>query len=215
MRRISKRPEPEALTRARSDGRGYGHLDKETLEAMRLQLCQEQGGLCCFCESSIDPAGAAMRIAHFVPRAVENARELDWDNLLAACHGNAPVQLKPAPTQGRQRVKASDLHCDARQRNRSLDERLHPCRIEGGTIRFQADGHIIGAGDVLHRDIEEKLNLNHPRLKRARLARFDELIAAASEFNQPPMALVRLVPDAAGRLDEYASFIAQMLLPAA
>lgn len=166
MQRISKQPEPLFLAGYRRNPAADWDRDVrgEEKQAAREQLCAEQGALCCFCEGRIRPEPAAMKIAHFVPQAVDKTRAFLWSNLLGACVGG---QGQPPRQQ----------HCDTRQGRSVLDERLHPVlRLPPGAISFDADGKILAAPPALQAEIEEKLNLNLERLRRNRRAAADAMI---------------------------------------
>ena len=67
MRAITKLPEPHSLTQHRAAAQAdyANYTDKDTL---RVQLVQEQRGLCCFCGGRIEAAGDRMKIAHWMPQ---------------------------------------------------------------------------------------------------------------------------------------------------
>ena len=207
MRRIQKKQEPVELAQSRLDGRSYKNLDRDTKGAMQKYLCVEQYYLCCFCESRIMPTGQAMRIAHFVPRSVASERQLEWTNLLGSCHGNALTESSSqSPT-----VDNRGLHCDARQRDRELDPRLDPGGLADGIVFFRPDGKIDSHDLIIQENLQSILNLNHPRLVRARLARLDELIDAVENPNIQAVTLIKPVPDSQGYLDEYFTFLSSVI----
>lgn len=220
MRRITKQGEPPLLAAAREDGRGYKSLDPATKQAMQQKLCAEQGHLCAFCESAIEPTGADMRIAHFVPRDSAPQRQLDWSNLLGVCHGNAPpgenkarsLLPSPPPAVPAARDKAlAQLHCDAKQGNQPLDPRLDPCRITAGTVTYQPDGTIDASEAKLARELNQVLGLNHRRLVENRLAALDQLITIEAASGVSLAVLLQRTPDASGRLTAYLSFLEAMV----
>lgn len=170
MRRITKRQEPESLTK-------YRHwilhqypdvLPKKAWEEYpgkaeaRRQLCEEQKYLCCFCMGPIRSDEHEMRIAHFLPQAPRPAdpapyrgHVLDWLNLFGACRGH----------QGDSYIEA---HCDIRQKNLRLHSRLHPCDYQRGTLKYDAKGTVTSGDDDILRDANEKLGLNIEFLKQER-----------------------------------------------
>jgi len=214
MRRILKQKEPDEIEPDRIEGRSFGMVRSETKRAMQRQLCIEQGYLCCFCESQIEPIGRDMRIAHFVPQDKDHSLELTWSNLYGCCHGNAkkreiPSDERTAPKKLGSELRA--LHCDAKQDNECLDARLRPDSIVDGLILFRPDGSVYCAEDALTKEVEAKLNLNHPRLKKNRVASLDALIFAATELRQPVEGLIARIPDASGRLSPYLSYLLAMV----
>ena len=172
MRHITKKQEPGSLTMYRSQlFKQYpapGALPrtawddyKEKSEA-RLQLCEEQQYLCCFCMGPIKPTEKEMRIAHFLPQnpqpptpAAYRGHVLDWRNLFGACTGH----------EGDAHVEE---HCDVRQKNLRLHARLNPCTYQRGTLLYDAKGSV-GSNDVdVLNDANEKLGLNIEYLKQQR-----------------------------------------------
>ena len=214
MRRIEKRPEPSSLERERTDGNCYGDLRKETRQAIQKQLCDEQKYLCSFCESRIEPDGKSMKIAHFVPRSVDQSLSLIWHNLYGACYGNEPAPNQAASeTSGTSRDVTEDvaLHCDAKQGSKCLDTRLRPDSIVAGLIQFQQDGTVYCRDLKLDKDINAKLNLNHPRLKKNRLRALKRLIADETLTGISADELVQQALADDGRLRPYLSYLLAMV----
>ena len=214
MRRILKQTEPPLLTQEREDGNSFAGLRKSTRQAIQKQLCEEQGYLCCFCESAIEPDGSVMKIAHFVPQSQDKTKKLTWSNLFAACYGNEPLPANPEGEPNpivRDQSQDPALHCDARQGQRVIDDRLRPDSIVEGLILFRPDGSVYCVEQALTKEVEAKLNLNHPRLKKNRVASLDALIFAATELRQPVEGLIARIPDASGRLSPYLSYLLAMV----
>lgn len=170
MRAITKLPEPRSLTEHRlsehSDYDNYG--DKEGL---RTQLVREQRGICCFCGGRIVNDPLRMKIAHWMPQAVQPQNQLVYWNLLGACLGN-------------QRRPESDQHCDTHQGNDLLTKNpANPNHRIEEIISFPPDGSIASSDQAFHREIGQKnpdgtyaagvLNLNLPFLRNNRKAALD------------------------------------------
>ena len=214
MRRILKQKEPDEIEPDRIEGRSFGMVRSETKRAMQRQLCIEQGYLCCFCESQIEPIGRDMRIAHFVPQDKDHSLELTWSNLYGCCHGNAEKRVIPSDERTAPKKPGSELralHCDAKQSNECLDARLRPDSIVEGLILFRSDGSVYCAEAALTKELEAKLNLNHPRLKKNRVASLDALIDAEAVTKIPATDLIQRVPNARGRLSPYLSYLLAMV----
>ena len=213
MRRIIKQTEPELLTQERADGNSYAGLRSATRQAMQSQLCEEQGYLCCFCESAIEPDGAVMKIAHFVPQSYDRSLALTWCNLFGACYGNDPRPAKSdSESIGRHPDPSADpeLHCDAKQGPLRLDDRLRPDLLAADLLRFKPDGTIDSVDLDLSQELHAKLNLNLRLLVHNRIKALDELIAAERATKIPAAELIQRVPDDHGRLSAYLSFLLAM-----
>lgn len=214
MRRVDKQTEPALLKQERQDGNSFAKLRKECRQAMQRALCIEQGYLCCFCESSIEPSGDSMKMAHFVPQSVDRSKSLDWTNLYGACLGNQPRCKGPlydteSPEPDAREYKG--LHCDAKQGQHVLDDRLRPDRLSDGLIRYKPDGTLDSPDPHICNDLVVKLNLNHRRLKENRVAVLDSLMESADYDPARARGLICRVPNGQGRLTEFVSFLLAMV----
>ena len=106
MKNIIKGNEPQSLTEYRalnpSDFEGYPGKDQ-----LRISLCSEQRGLCCYCMGRIRPMIGSMKIEHWQPQDRYEKQRLVYANLLGACMGGKGYRLK-------------DQHCDTYKANRDL-----------------------------------------------------------------------------------------------
>lgn len=154
MRLIRKGAEPPLLLAYRkTPGARYDGLPTDAKAELRRALVREQHGLCCFCMQRIEPAVSPdlrVKIAHFIPQKVDDTRDLEWPNLLAACPGN----------EGAPRARQ---HCDTRQGDRAL--RLSPCEpTHVATLSYSTHGELRTSREDLREDIHETLNLNDEAL---------------------------------------------------
>lgn len=107
---------------------------KERKQQVQQQLRVDQGGLCAYCEMDLRPAvtgeGVAdLRVEHFHPKSDNSTAHnwhLDWDNLLACCHGGSRVDVIEAST----RYSSTDHSCDVPKSNNNWDELiLNPLQL--------------------------------------------------------------------------------------
>lgn len=167
MRTIHKAKEPASLTKYRGAPNATWNGYAEKADAWE-QLCAEQGFLCAFCCSRVEPESAnlnvkigvapdknrGVRCAHWMPQSVDAAKQLVWTNLLGSCFGGEGT---------------SEEHCDVAQRDHEL--RIHP--VFGNpapetVFTYGSDGSITGKTDGAKADITT-LNLDKSmRLRRAR-----------------------------------------------
>ena len=170
MIKIQKGNEPEKLTKLRQRTIAAGLPPKEAYKRLknplkgqvRQCLVDEQGGLCAYCMCRI-------------PRAPSDGRDvgqgLDYQNLLAVCHGNR--------ASGGTR-KFMDLTCDAHRENTEF-RKVNPCISDTLTsIFYQLDGKIGASDPDVSFDLLETLNLNcsSSPLIAERKAALDSLILA-------------------------------------
>jgi len=95
MRFIHKRPEPPPLTAWKqtqpvptSSRKDWKRLQAPLKPELMAWLLQDQGYLCCYCESRIYDLVSG-HIEHLTPRGEHPERMFDFDHLLASCNGKA------------------------------------------------------------------------------------------------------------------------------
>ena len=183
MQRITKGTEPAFLAKYRlqPDADWDQDVRGDEKQEARERLCTEQGSLCCFCEGRIEPQPNKMKVAHFVPQAVDKSLMFSWHNLLGDCKGGEKSGEKMNP---------KDLHCDTKQGNHRLLPRLHPADLAPNTICFNGRGEIKAVGNPalepqldlqqqqLQAELDVKLNLNLPLLVQNRIAAQNAMIEA-------------------------------------
>lgn len=154
MRGIQKKAPPSGLAQLARQGATWDQVDGPTKQEIRERLTAEQGFLCAFCMCRIAPTAQELKVAHRVPRTVNPALSLAWQNLLAACLGG-----EGAPWD--------QQTCDTRQADTQLS--LDPTQPGfEHKIRYLADGKVTADDAQISYELDQTLNLNLPRLKRNR-----------------------------------------------
>lgn len=177
MIRYVKGPQPAHLTTLAAtpgiDWNGLGAADRAPL---REALVRDQGGLCAYCQQriTIDEDLATglpkMKIEHWMARAESGTRPFVWSHLLGVCQGVS------RDVAGRS-LQRNVHHCDTSRGDRKLF--LHPVEHQGPDprehLRYTANGKVLAetSDPRVEQDIRT-LNLNAPRLVRARSVIFDE-----------------------------------------
>lgn len=205
MRLIRKGPEPPLLLAYRkTPGARYNGLPADAKTELRDLLVREQHGLCAFCMQRVEATAVPVlkvKIAHVMPQAVDETRDLEWNNLLAACLGN----------EGAPRARQ---HCDTRQGNQVL--RVSPCEpTHVASLRYTHGGEIHTTREDLREDLETKLNLNDEALcgrrREAKRRMIDALERRCTgKFSDAALrdALSRCsTPDASGNLPPFAGML--------
>ena len=184
---IYKGNEPEGLTLLRqsssADGlspkEAYKRLKKPLKAQVRQCLVDEQGGLCAYCmckipRSDVNPLITPIIIEHIIPRDPDDGRDvgqgLDYNNLLAVCHGNKDIHGSR---------KFADLTCDAHRENTEF-RKINPCKPETlASIIYSLNGKIDATYHDVKFDLVDTLNLNCPSspLIAERKSALDHLIA--------------------------------------
>ncbi len=106
---ITKRSEPKMLQHYRlQDGTVFDGKDFTPVkQAIRDQLVAEQGYLCAYCMSRIEPHESSMKVEHWHSRKKYPAQQLTYANLLGCCYGNEGLPDYHA-------------HCDTKKRKVDL-----------------------------------------------------------------------------------------------
>lgn len=161
MRSIQKGREPDELVRYRQqpDAEYDGPQFTPIKEAIREYLLSEQSHLCAYCMQRIHRE--SMKVEHWRCQDYHPNLQLDYKNLLGVCPGNA------GQPQNQQT-------CDTRKGNQTL--KYNPANPEHhieDRVRYRGNGEIFSEELDFNKQIEEVLNLNHPRFKANRKAVFD------------------------------------------
>lgn len=191
MKNVVKGTEPEPLRNYR-ESQPQGTWDKKgqprfkssnnRYQAVIRQLKVDQGNLCAYCEISLledsDPACEDKRVEHFHPKSDTRGSHnwaLDWQNLLATCHGGNSAQVAESG-----RYTSPDVSCDIPKKDKNLDEIiLNPLNLPSFPLlfKFENDGSISvdhEACDAAGIEIDKAQNtidelcLDAPRLRKFR-----------------------------------------------
>lgn len=147
MKNIVKGAEPVALAQyaATHPHNSWDQLRKDLplRRAVQQRLSKDQGGLCAYCEVDLKPATdngqADLRVEHFHPKSDQVAGHnwhLDWQNLLAVCHGGSQADVVDAA----QRHTSPNHSCDVPKGNNDWDTTiLNPLQVPSYPCLFQFD----------------------------------------------------------------------------
>ena len=169
-----------------SPQKAYEKLKNPLKEQVRNQIIHEQGQLCAYCMSKIprddvEPEIAPIILEHYIPRNPIDGRSvhqgLDYNNLLAVCHGN----------RGAKGTKIeADFTCDAHRKNLEF-RKVNPCQASTlDTIYYTLSGEIHASDTDVEYDLTNILNLNclTSPLISERKAALDELITNIGSFQE-------------------------------
>lgn len=168
MRRIEKKKEPAYLKRWKKarlkagQSLAYNELPGEVMRQLRIDLNEEQGGLCAYCLQRIflpdehKSTQSKQKIEHWCPRnpigehTCWEGHEVDYQNLLAVCGG-----------EYFQEGKGTILHCDRSKGNLPIKYNpSHPLFHEDASIRYTGRGTVVSKDPIFNRELDEVLNLN-------------------------------------------------------
>lgn len=170
MKRIIKNNEPRSLTIHRA---AHGDFDGLNKTELRNSLLKEQGYLCCYCmrripqnltQDEISKNTPDCKIEHFLCQTLHPNLELNYDNLLIACHGN----------HGYSRHLQT---CDTHKLNNSFC--INPAnslRNIESLLKYNANGEIFSDDPQLNSDLKNVLNLNNQTLCRIRKKYYEDII---------------------------------------
>ena len=208
MRSIDKRPEPTPFRTWKASGNEdwqptYSDLRQPLKNLVHEALLAEQGWVCCYCEGRVSLDSRSSHIEHLIPQqAADEARALDYANLLASCDTNS-------------------VHCGHRKSGRFLP--VHPLMTDcanffefgsAGTIAPSADG----ARKVPAREAIDILGLDTQALVARRRQALDDWLGVvaelpADEVRTKVTALLRMDRD--GRHLPYATSVVYVVLATA
>jgi len=162
MIKISKGKEPAAWTQERNTpGITFVTAHKD---ALRLALLKEQGGLCGYCMRRVNFVPGTptdTRIEHLKPQTLSIAEgrpeeTLAYGNMILCCNGDIDGN--------------NTLHCDASKGDTEIHFKPFDAAAIATISYSSRDGKIKSSNEVYDNDLNEVLNLNHPRLAENRLA---------------------------------------------
>lgn len=133
-------------------------------QAMRTQLLEDQGGVCCYCNRRITGHGDITE--HVKPKS--SYRELvgEYKNLLLSCEGGQKIPSTVPAGLPKFRRRLYPLHCDQKKGNAVLLISPLSTMCEWKVKYDPLTGKVYGDSDVS--DMVGKLNLNHPVLMKER-----------------------------------------------
>lgn len=178
------------------------------------QLKLDQGGLCAYCEIDLKPMNNAntadFRVEHFHPKEDSSTYNwhLDWQNLLACCHGGSCKDVVDAAS----RHTSPDHSCDVPKANKVLDDIiLNPIDLHAFPCLFKfnrADGSIsvniaccqqIGVDEAKVQATIDELRLDAKRLRVLRKpilstlgSQFERMVAAGETPQDAKLRLARV-----------------------
>jgi len=144
----------------------YNILQREEKKAVLEALKDEQGYICCYCESSIDADGC--HIEHFKPQSLYPENQLDYDNFLCSCQ----LELE----------RGKPIHC-GNSKGGWYDEILLISPLQLGCeekFKYTFDGYILPAypEDTAAATTINKLNLGINKLNAKRLKAIEPFLDA-------------------------------------
>ncbi|UFH48134.1 retron system putative HNH endonuclease [Pseudomonas sp. KNUC1026] len=195
MKNVAKGVSPLALSNyvAVMPSNSWEQFKKSKARRLALQarLLLDQGGLCAYCEIDLKPAcplgEADLRVEHFHPKsdgATGHNWHLDWQNLLATCHGGS----RPDVVDAAQRHTSPDHTCDVPKGDHNWDNViLNPLGLphtpglfsyerSSGSMKVDSGKCRTAAVDAVRaQETINRLALDSPRLRGFRKAALDRI----------------------------------------
>lgn len=166
MRTILKQNEPRSLSEHKSKSNAaFDNIPTATKDALKECLLLEQGAICCYCMGRITKG--TMRVEHWKCQRHNPGLELDYSNLLAACHGN--------PGQ--------EATCDVRKTDRDLKHNPASFDVES-ILAYARDGTIRSSDMEFDRQLNEVLNLNWSVFKNNRKGALEACIERVQRWSK-------------------------------
>ncbi|MDO8844772.1 retron Ec78 anti-phage system effector HNH endonuclease PtuB [Methylicorpusculum sp.] len=187
MKKVQKGAEPKLLESYRigNPGNSWSQYRRNTDRRDQIydQLRSDQGGLCAYCEIDLKPKNASeaadFRVEHFHPKSdisTSHNWHLDWQNLLACCHGDSRPDVVDAGSRF-----ANPHSCDVPKGENDWDNLIfNPLHLPAYPCLFQfnrSDGSIsVNVANCNNADVDitkaqatiDNLNLDGVRLRNLR-----------------------------------------------
>lgn len=204
MRGCHEKAEPQALTKwlaqKSSDWQPTYPFPNDVRQPVVDALGEAQRGLCVYCGRKLDLSapGKSYHIEHFRPRHPYHELETSFTNLFLSC--------------GQQTEQGNRSETCGTAKNNWFDETLHvepdyPACSE--RFRFSLTGKIAPSSDtdIAARTMIDKLNLNHPELKRER----GEIQDAMDGPEGEALGYADFIDPVDGTAESYAHMVCQRL----
>lgn len=160
---IRKKTPPNSLSQYRNTtNASFDNLPSASKEELRQSLRIEQKGICCYCMSRI--VSERSRVEHWHSQKEFPEEQLDYDNMMLACHGNEGQSPK-------------EQHCDVKKKDLRL--KFNPSNPDHAgqlKIHYSKDGTMRSEDTEFNDQLKNVLNLNISVLKRNRAAVHDSLV---------------------------------------
>ena len=185
--------------------------DMATFPALKEQLYEDQGGICCYCGMKLDyPFDPQYRVEHVIPKEIHREIAGEYKNLLLSCR--ATKEESNARNVAPRKKRRDFMHCD--EKKGSSEIAYSPLNYACETVFvYKQDGSIYGVNQNATNDIET-LGLDCDYLVRRRkealevLFDGDELLSddLLREFKEKVMTR-----DADNRLAEFCFVISNVI----
>lgn len=209
MKHVIKRKEPLELKQlkakmSRDYKPTYADLGTERKRAVHLALMEEQGCICCYCETRINEDGS--HIEHLRPQKRYPDSDLDYHNLLASCQRELQARTE------------EPLHCGMLKGD-WYDDSLMVSPLAADCekrFRFTADGGILPLEDDRAAETTiRKLGLNIDKLRAMRRGAIDGALGDDIDklSDQDIRRLIRVYrqPDSRGRFQQACTAVIYVL----
>lgn len=200
MKHITKQAEPQAFIDWKATGnKTFTDLHKTTLkQELKQALIQEQGAICCYCESTITLDES--HIEHLKPRKSFPNDQLDYSNLLCSCQ--------------RHLSRGELRHCGNGKEN-WYDSNLLVSPLSSGCearFNYTKRGKIKAPkGDTAAKETITRLKLNFPKLNESREKAIEPFLDDdLSESEMKHFVADYLQPNANGYFNEFHTTIRQL-----
>ena len=130
-------------------------------------MCQDQGGVCCYCGLKLQfPDTQHYSVEHVKPRSKFPELVGEYKNLLLSCHSSEFERTQLKKTIHSKKERKNTLHCDEFKDNKELH--YSPLQADCAShFSYKLNGEVKGRDKEAEEDIET-LNLNCHSLKERR-----------------------------------------------
>lgn len=126
--------------------------DMVTFPALKEQLFEEQGGICCYCGMKLDfPFDPQYRVEHVLPKEFHRELAGEYKNLLLSCR--ATKEETDARNAAPKKKRRDFMHCDEKKGSSEITYSPLDPTCETVFI-YKQDGSICGVNQNANKDIE-------------------------------------------------------------
>lgn len=185
--------------------------DMETFPALKEQLFEDQGGICCYCGMKLDyPFDPQYRVEHVMPKEVYRELVGEYKNLLLSCR--ATKEETDARNATPKKKRKDFMHCDEKKGSSMITiSPLDPtCEM---VFVYKQNGTICGTNQNANTDIKT-LGLDCDYLVRRRKEALEVLFDGNDLLPESELRVFKdkvMIRDAENRLAEFCFVISNVI----
>lgn len=185
--------------------------DMATFSALKEQLYEDQGGICCYCGMKLDyPFAPQYRVEHVIPKEIHRELVGEYKNLLLSCR--ATKEETDARCVAPRKKRKDFMHCDEKKGSSEIvySPLVPACET---VFVYKQDGSISGVNQNADNDIKT-LGLDCAYLVRRRKEALEVLFDGEDLLSEDLLREFKekvMIRDADNRLTEFCFVISNVI----